>query len=1152
MKKNKLLLFIILFITLFISIGSVKADDDYGISGFGVGVSGSESAACNSSNCANTYPLTINGTKFNTAIYGVRITVVKSDGTTAYYPVNFWATDEMKNAVNNNSNIKRINYNTNVYDSSKKLFNASLGKLDEKSNNYANYIKSLSSSDIEYYLSKIYSGLTLYKAYSNNYYLKFEPIFVYHYSTSSGNDYYFVGTVGEVLKMITSDASSANGTNSYGIPWGWLGAISCGSDVLKNGNANTYCDNYGLDGEPIIFQDNHNVLKNYILTVYQNQKINDKIPYNNDSNIVNKSKKNLYNSVLTGRSGLSVGYVSIKKYYKASSSITITKRTGTPTSNTLEGTACFNLLRKEGKEYKIISVNGQTEFCIKEPFDNTLQSHQVKITNLSAGDYKIREIRIDTSKTNVVYFRQRKEVGNYSIEKGDISVASDNTATSYSFRVDNGNSYFFIAYNHKVVEKGSIKIYKYSYQNGIDGYDFNDLKSYPYTTYFQLFKLNNSGSYSSIGYIYKPANGTNYGDYSGLENGTYFFKEYDIRSDIINVHFKKVSDDTEDAIVETSSVVEINGNKQASSQYFTIDDNNKNAVFRVYNEYDSSTRTCITELNNIINNYCDKDSKICSKENEAIIKFKLKSLYDYELDTYSNDYNLLNNILNYEDNNLDLSGVDCNSIKCELNSDSEDYNYCNSGIINSSKPDDSLISDRVCYITNQNSKHDSTGSFTTDFGANCKISYDYETKFDNEEIYSGGLLWNIPEPGSLNINVFCEGVYYKKNENDLKNYKLDFSNIPSNYIPSSNDFSISWKSNGSDIFQVLNLSDNKTFPSKGPTSVDCDHGYCYATWEDSYEFDILYKVGWYLKKGEGIFSSQDKTDYEFAGYGLPISIEDENDFKIATINFKLFGQDHTADCPYYVKNDILGPPCVGDDCDSGNGDNLIKKYNFDFRIIDTNNPFPGLNGNGDREIGKNWCVKRAVGESLIDENGDSYLLGDVNGDGVINGPINGGECDDDSPYKDTDVCIVAREEFTSMGIRNCDINGDRRCDSGDMLAIAQYLIGKVKEYYDCSSDNVVVQKYIVYAPNSNSTEPMYSFTLTPSDIKKIRTYNKENKYNDFNLECTDDKCLSAFITNLMSGHIRIEGNLSKISEPNNSSCLLDRKEDKWCVNPSNR
>ena len=71
---------------------------------------------------------------------------------------------------------------------------------------------------------------------------------------------------------------------------------------------------------------------------------------------------------------------------------------------------------------------------------------------------------------------------------------------------------------------------------------------------------------------------------------------------------------------------------------------------------------------------------------------------------------------------------------------------------------------------------------------------------------------------------------------------------------------------------------------------------------------------------------------------------------------------------------------------------------------------------------------------------------------------------------------------------------------------------------NCSNTNDIVKAKIT---NNRSVEteeiykdldPLYTITLNPATIKSIRSYNDENKYDDFNLTCSNgNKCLSKFI-----------------------------------------
>ena len=136
-------------------------------------------------------------------------------------------------------------------------------------------------------------------------------------------------------------------------------------------------------------------------------------------------------------------------------------------------------------------------------------------------------------------------------------------------------------------------------------------------------------------------------------------------------------------------------------------------------------------------------------------------------------------------------------------------------------------------------------------------------------------------------------------------------------------------------------------------------------------------------------------------YGVVSDPNDKNntmDFKLTFTPPKSNGITVTGTCYYRLDADGLI-----------NRDDL----NLEFRVIDTNNPFPGINGKG-RDTKTNWCG--------------------IDKDGKVN----------------------------------------------------------------CSRDNNVVKKYITDRNNSYSKDAKYVIELTPSDIKNIRKYNKQNSYNDSN------------------------------------------------------
>ncbi|MBE6139162.1 MAG: hypothetical protein E7174_01460 [Firmicutes bacterium] len=56
--------------------------------------------------------------------------------------------------------------------------------------------------------------------------------------------------------------------------------------------------------------------------------------------------------------------------------------------------------------------------------------------------------------------------------------------------------------------------------------------------------------------------------------------------------------------------------------------------------------------------------------------------------------------------------------------------------------------------------------------------------------------------------------------------------------------------------------------------------------------------------------------------------------------------------------------------------------------------------------------------------------------------------------------------------------------------------------------------------NKDNSEPLYTITLTPSIMEDIKKYNKDNAYDDYNLECIKDGtvCISNYLTTLRSDY----------------------------------
>ena len=330
-----------------------------------------------------------------------------------------------------------------------------------------------------------------------------------------------------------------------------------------------------------------------------------------------------------------------------------------------------------------------------------------------------------------------------------------------------------------------------------------------------------------------------------------------------------------------------------------------------------------------------------------------------------------------------------------------------------------------------------------------------------------------------------------------------------------------------------------------PYKVYCDISDCtkdggnfyYYVWNDTFVFNIKNEFNWYSKDLSGSFISKndyndlsDKTGYIDNGTGVPIDITTKSGKDNVSVDVSLHNFSDTINCPFEVENKIL--KCLNGDCTDSK--NITKEFNFDFRIIDTNDPFPGISGTG-RNTGDNWCGPAIDKAKVI--NGKVRLIGDINGDGKV-------DSDDATLISKYDSGLVT---LTDEQKELADINNDGRINIADGLMVSRA----------CLSNNTLVKEKIIDAPNSYSTDtPMYSFTLTPSDIKNIRNYNKEHAYNDFDMTCDSngEYCLSKFLTDwIQKGTVNGQSVSTKLSA-SNSSCYTNRVKttgnnvDKWCSN----
>ena len=1005
----------------------------------GAGAFGDTSADCNAANCANSIGLTLGSKNFaNTAVYGIRITIVDKKNNTKYGPINFWATTDMKTAYESGGVEKVTNYPnmtdpTASVDSANSLYNypnnsGGLRRLDVGISSYQEYIFDLDADQIKAYLNKFNSSLTLTSVADSDYYFKCEPIFVYHYDNyKNPSSIYFAGTVKEILQMITNDTfhncsnqDYCGQVNNYNINFWTLGYLSCGKKIIDDksianlSSIQTWtCKEYGNgDDVPIIFQSGHNILRNYITTVYQrNPVIGTSFPSYGQIIDGSTDRLKLYRKALSSNGGgLSVGYIRLSDF-----------------------------------------------------------SNNTKITIYKYGS--------------------------------------------------DGNCYDAPAYFALSNNRGNLRVGGF---NNVKGYDS---------------WCNADGSTKSIVY--------NASDYSSIVKGdTYNLYEYESEEQGKNSHSLAIT--TAQYSLQGGPYAKINSGKS----YYSFVLKNTDTVIKVKNdstggECTTTEECCNIDLNNIIGG-CSENK--CS--NSVEVAKKLLDLYD---DYSEEDYNML---LNYEftSSGLAVSNVKCQNTSCSsggLNSPSCE----NDSTLSPSSPSSS-INRRVCYIFSDLSTHESSGSYYyDDIDAYCELEYKFDLNLPNEQVKAGMLLWRqfpglIRNIGSVNVSIHCENGYRGVAKSTLQNRKLDTTEFLDDIIPT---LQIKWKTYGNRLTEDSILVPSESNNALTNPNVDCSGSgtgeYCYVTWNESYLFDIRYNTEWYTNDSSGIFISKNKiadfSGFSNKGSGIPISVKEKNSTNNkADIIISTFDGNESFSCPYSVKNDIL--KCPSGECDDGDDDQLSNEFNFDFRIIDTSNPFPGIDGNG-RYVGDNWCADSRIGKIAYNTSGEKYMIGDVIGD---------------------DFSIESNEYqtnfagFTLTNKPSADIDGDGaitysdNCNDtmNDYCILFRYAV-KTNRKNNCESDaskNNIIKKYITDAPNSDSTDkPMYSFTLTPDEIQNIRAYNKGHAYNDFNMVCDENErnCLSKFLTDwINNGQVNSKSIKVRVTDTN-SSCYNTRAvNNKLCTN----
>ena len=244
MKKKLILIMVLLFFCNFMYAKAVNTES------YTSGTAGTTSTSCTTGRCISSVGIKAGNYSFNnTAIFGVKVTIVNKNGDKIKGPINFWATDNMKQAVTGgiylyNKDDGKIG-GTNVYDANVGLNVEGLKQIDDSNYTYSDYITNLTENQVKAYLSHFYPDIlsddidTVNSVISqiDKYYIKFQPMYVLMFRCSGNNnttncddDIYIIGgTTKQILnfgfntkktwpkwyfKYIVRDKDTYNGTAS--------------------------------------------------------------------------------------------------------------------------------------------------------------------------------------------------------------------------------------------------------------------------------------------------------------------------------------------------------------------------------------------------------------------------------------------------------------------------------------------------------------------------------------------------------------------------------------------------------------------------------------------------------------------------------------------------------------------------------------------------------------------------------------------------------------------------------------------------------------------------------------------------------------------------------------------------------------------------
>ena len=205
---------------------------------------------------------------------------------------------------------------------------------------------------------------------------------------------------------------------------------------------------------------------------------------------------------------------------------------------------------------------------------------------------------------------------------------------------------------------------------------------------------------------------------------------------------------------------------------------------------------------------------------------------------------------------------------------------------------------------------------------------------------------------------------------------------------------------------------------------------------------ITGKISYDIPKNNG-------NNYKLLGYGVISKFDATSQYNIpysitfgSNLSSILRGTTKTSNnCKVYPEQTIITT-----------SNKTSDDLKLSFRIIDTSNPFPGKSGNV-RRVGTNWRATSVLNNEYFNYNDYTRWL-NLSWNGI-------------------------KGKILANNTNKNVINDDYGFNS-----LVEYVMETTNNSY-----------------NKNKTKPIYTITLTPTNIKKIREYNKTHKYDDFTLDC---------------------------------------------------